>query len=245
VDWNRHRPSWSWTVFAAAVLVLQLGSRGDRFVIAAVWLALVFLPVERYACQFARLMARAVLPRYVPLSVIALVWSWATCRFRVGGGPLHIGMLGNWRGYPFPFEEWIFILNPSPASLREFHWFGLVADLLVPAAALLAVVRWLQRSGATVEKTRAFFLVGFTVAFVWLNIDFWMGGLPLTWINSQPEIRFFGEARRGFPFPYEGLLPFPAWHWPALALDVVIGLAAWTALYCAGPAARLIQSRQM
>jgi di/tricarboxylate transporter len=85
--------------------------------------------------------------------------------------------------------------------------------------------------------------VGFTVAFVWLNIDFWIGGLPLTWIGSQPEIRFLGQARRGFPFSYDGMLPFPEWQWSALAIDVVIGLIAWLGLYCTRSAAQRIQSR--
>jgi hypothetical protein len=151
--------------------------------------------------------------------------------------------LDIWRGYPFPFEEWIIILNPSPASWREVRWLGAVGDALIPTAALLVILRWLQRSGAPVEKTRAFLLVGFTAAFVWLNIDFWIEGLPLSWIGSLCEIRFFGQARRGFPFPYDGVLPFPNWQWSALAIDVAIGLTAWAGLYSAGRAARAIQSR--
>jgi hypothetical protein len=246
VVWNRLRRSRSfiaWTVFAAAVLVLQFGSRGDRIVVGAIWLGLVFLPVERLVHQLAALMRRTALPGYELLSAIALVWSWSNARFRLGGGPFHIEQLDIWRGYPFPFEEWIFILNPSPASEREFHWLGLAGDALIPAAVLFLVMRWLQRSGAAVEKPRALLLVGFTVVFVWLNIDFWIAGLPVTWIGSQPEIRFFNQARRGFPFPYDGVLPFPDWQWSALAIDVLIGLAAWTVLYGAHFAARRIQSR--
>ena len=61
------------TLFAAAVFVFQLGSRGDRFVVAAVWFALVLLPVERYIHHFTALMRRTVLLRYALLSAIALV----------------------------------------------------------------------------------------------------------------------------------------------------------------------------
>jgi len=244
VDWNRLRRSSSfiaWTVFTAVVLILRLGSRGDRLVVGAVWLALVFLPVERYIHQIAGFMARTVLPHYLLLSAIALVWSWGNARFRLGGGPFHIEQLGIWRGYPLPFEVWIFIFNPSPASLREFHWLGLVSDVLIPAAVSFVVLRWLQRSLVPVEEARALLLVGFTVVFVWFNVDFWIGGLPVTWIGSQPEIRFFNQARRGFPFPYDGVLPFPEWQWSALAIDVLIGLMVWTALYAARPVARRIR----
>jgi hypothetical protein len=143
-DWNHLRRSRffiAWTVFAAAVLVLRLGSRGDRFVVGAVWLALVLLPVERTIHQLAGFMARTVLPRCLLLSALALVWSWGNARFRLGGRPFHIEQLGIWRGYPLPFEQWIFIFNPSPASLREFHWFGFVGDVLIPTAAFLIVLR--------------------------------------------------------------------------------------------------------
>jgi hypothetical protein len=134
-------------------------SRGDRLVVGAVWLAFVFLPVERFVHQLARVMARSALPRYVLLSSIALIWAWATCRFRGGDGPFHIHNLGIWRGYPFPFEEW----GCFPCW-REFHWFGLAGDLVLPAAAFFVVLRWLRRSGAPVERQRALLLVVFTIA---------------------------------------------------------------------------------
>src|SRR5437773_3310648 len=210
VDWNRLRRSGSfiiWTVFTAAVQALQLGSRGDRLVVAAAWLALAVLPVERYVQLLALLMARTTLPRYILLSSIALVWAWATCRFRGGGGPFHIVRLGIWRGYPFPFEDWVLILNPSPESWREFHWMALAGDALIAAAVFVVVLGWLHRSGAAVEKTKAVLVVGFTLTFVWLNIDYWIGGLPVTYIGSQVDIRLIGQARRGFPFPYDGVLP--------------------------------------
>jgi hypothetical protein len=246
VGWNRLGRSRSliiWTVFTAAVLVLRLGSRGDRVLVGALWLALGLLPMERYVHSLAAFMARVVLPRYALLSIVALVWSWATCRFRGGGGPFHIVRLGTWRGYPFPFEEWWFILNPSPRSIREFHWLGLAGDVLIPAVVFVVVLRWLQRSGAPVDKTRTLLLAGFTVIFVWLNVDFLIGGLPLSWIGSQPDTRFLGEACRGFPFPYEGLPSFGEWQWSAVAINVAIGLTAWAGLYSARRLARAIQSR--
>ena len=89
VVWNRLRSRPSFTaspVFAAAVLVLRLGSRGDRVTVAAVWLALLLLPVERALRQITDLMARIVLLRYLLLSMIALAWAWANARFRTGGG---------------------------------------------------------------------------------------------------------------------------------------------------------------
>ena len=74
--------------------------------VGAVWFSLALLPVERYVHQFAGFLARTVLPRYVLLSAIALIWTWANARLRLGGGPFHIVDAGIWRGYPFVFEEW-------------------------------------------------------------------------------------------------------------------------------------------
>src|SRR5436309_13677769 len=173
VDWNRLRRSRSliiWTVFTAAVLVLQLGSRVDRLVAAAVWLALVLLPVDRYVHSLAPFMARMTLPRYILLSSIALAWTWATCRFRGGGGPFHIVRLGIWRGYPFPFEDWVLILNPSPESWREFHWMALAGDALIAAAVFVVVLGGLHRGGADVEKTKVVLVVGFGFTFGRLSI---------------------------------------------------------------------------
>src|SRR5947207_3341468 len=131
-------------------------------------------------------------------------------------------------------------LCSQPPSWREFHWLALAGDLLIPAAVLVVVLRWLHRCGAAVEKTHAVLLVGFTLTFVWLNIDYWIGGLPVTWIGSQSDIRFMGQARRGFPFPYDGVLPFPDWQWSALLIDVTIGITGWAALYSARSVARVI-----
>src|SRR5438876_2660930 len=124
VDWNRLRRSRSliiWTVFTAAVLVLQLGSRVDRLVAAAVWLALVLLPVERYVHSLAPFMARMTLPRYILLSSIALAWTWATCRFR-GGADRSISC-GSASGAAIPFHSKIGFSSSIPRQRHggSFH----------------------------------------------------------------------------------------------------------------------------
>src|SRR2546430_612419 len=127
MEWRRvlrSRFFIGWTLVTAIALFFGLGSRGDRVVLSAVWLAFVCIPRQRYSHQFGAFMARNVLPRYVLLSGIALVWAWAMSRFRGGEGPFHM-QVNIWRGYPFAFEEWIFIFNPSFATWREFHWAGL------------------------------------------------------------------------------------------------------------------------
>jgi len=148
VDRNRLRRSWPWTLFAAAVLVLQLGSRADRVVVAGVWLALVFLPVERYIRQLAALTKRTALPHYLLLGTIALVWAWANARLRLGEGPFHIVDADLWRGYPFMFEEWYWSQNGSGITWhRQFHWIGLLGNVLILTTALLAVLQRLPRRG--------------------------------------------------------------------------------------------------
>jgi hypothetical protein len=238
VDWNRLRRTWPWTVFAIAVLVLQLGSRGDRLVVVAVWLSLVLLPVERYVHQLAGFLARTVLPRYVLLSTIPLAWSWGNARFRLGGGPFHIVNAGIWRGYPFMSEEW----DWSQGGLseitwwREFHWLGLLVDLLIPAAMFLLVLRWLRRSSAPVDGIRALLFVVFTAAFTWLNIEPWIGGLPLTVAGPPPPFRppayFSSGITRGFPLIFwNGFISDPKVS--LIAANVTIGLCAWIGLYLA------------
>jgi hypothetical protein len=103
VDWSRFRRHWPWTLCTTAVLVLQLGSRGDRIVVVTIWLALAFLPVEQWIRRLAA--ARDTLPRYALLAAIALVWIWSNSRFRLGGGPFHIVDADLYRGYPFMFQD--------------------------------------------------------------------------------------------------------------------------------------------
>jgi len=246
VDRNHLRRSRffiTWTVFAVAVLVLQLGSRIDRLVVGAIWLALVFLPVERCIHQLARRMARTVSLRYILLSGIALIWAWASSRFRGGGGPFHIQFAGIWRGYPFPFEEWYW--SQGGESLitwsREIHWFGLLGDLIFPAVAFLVVLRWLQRSGAPVDGPRALLLVVFTMVFTWFNVELWIGGLPLTLAGPPPPFRppayFSSSITLGFPLIFwNGFISEPKFR--LIAANVAIGLCAWTGLYWARPIAK-------
>jgi hypothetical protein len=248
VDWNRLRRHWPWTLFAAAVLAFQLGSRVDRIVVLTIWLALVSLPVERYIHQLAAFMSRHVLTRYALLSTIALVWSWANARFRTGGGPLHIANAETWRGYPFMFEDWYWSQGGLSEITwhREFHWLGLIGDVLIPAAVFFFIIRWLRRSGAPIEGTRALLFVGFTALFTWLNIEPWLGGLPLTIAGPPPPFRppayYFssGGLTLGFPLAFwNGFIS--ELQFQRITIDVLIGLAAWSALYCARFAARRIR----
>jgi len=183
-------------------------------------------------------MARTVSLRYILLSGIALIWAWASSRFRGGGGPFHIQFAGIWRGYPFPFEEWYW--SQGGESLitwsREIHWFGLLGDLIFPAVAFLVVLRWLQRSGAPVDGPRALLLVVFTMVFTWFNVELWIGGLPLTLAGPPPPFRppayFSSSITLGFPLIFwNGFISEPKFR--LIAANVAIGLCAWTGLYWA------------
>jgi len=104
------------------------------------WLTLVFLPVERYIHQFAKL-------RYALLITIALVSLWSNSRVRTGGGPFHIVNAGIWRGYPFMFEEWYWTQDGSGITWhREFHWFGLLGDVFILAGVFLFARRRFRSS---------------------------------------------------------------------------------------------------
>lgn len=241
MEWNQLRRSRSfiaWTVFTAAVLVLQLGSREDRIVVLTISLALVFLPVERAVHQLAAFMGRTVLPRYVLLSMIALVWSWANARFRTGGGPFHIVNAETWRGYPFMSEDWYWSQGGLSEITwhRDFHWFGFVGDVLISAAVFFFILRWLRHSSAPVDGIWALFFIAFTLAFTWLNIEPWLGGLPLTIAGPPPPLRppayYFssGGLTLGFPLIFwNGFTSEPQFQ--RIAVDVVIGISGWAAVF--------------
>jgi hypothetical protein len=247
VEWIRRR-SWSfiaWSVFTAAVLFLRLGSFEDRIVVGVFWLSLVLLPVERIVHQIAAFMARNVLPRYVLLSSIGLIWAWATARFRGGGGPFHLQLAGIWRGYPFPFEEWWWSDAGVITWWRDIYWFGLIGDFAPFAAALFFTFRWLHRSGAPVDRLRTLVLVVFTIAFTWLNIEPWIAGLPLTVAGPPPPfqpryLHFEATLTAGFPLIYwNGVSSEPQFNF--LAANVAIGLIAWAALYWARSLVHIIR----
>jgi len=238
MDWNRLR-SLSFiacTVFSAASLVLRLGSRGDRIMVAAVYLALMLLPVERAAHQLTGFMARIVPSRYVLLTAIALVSAWANARFRTGGGPFHIVNAETWRGYPFMFEEWYWSQGGlSEISWhREFHVPGLLADVALPVVVFVVILRWLRRSDVSADGIRALPFVGVTAAFTWLNVEPWIGGLPLTVAGPPPPFRppayFSSGITLGFPLVFwNGFTSEPQFRW--IAANVAIGLFAWTVFY--------------
>ena len=176
--WNRDRNSG---VSSSVVVFFRLGSFEDRILVGVLWLSLVLLPEERYVHHFARLMARFESLRYILPSIIGLIWAWASARFRGGGGPFHLQIAGIWRGYPLPFEEWWWSQGGLSEITwhREFHLLGFIGDVLIPAGVFLFVLRWLGRSRAAVDGIRTLLFVGFTTGFTWLNIEPWLGGLPL------------------------------------------------------------------
>ena len=167
MEWirRRSRAFIAVTVFTCAVVFLRLGSFEDRIVVGVWWLSLVLLPMERYVHQCARLMARFESLRYILLSMIGLIWAWASARFRGGGGPFHLQLAGIWRGYPFPFEEWWWSQGglSEITWYREFYLLGFIGDVLIPVAVFLFVLRWLRRSRAAVDAIRTLLFVGFTI----------------------------------------------------------------------------------
>jgi len=227
------------TVFTGVIVFFRLGSFEDRIVVGVLWLSLVLLPVERYAHQVARLMASFESLRYILLSIIGLIWAWASARFRDGGGPFHLQLAGSWRGYPFPFEEWWWSQGGLSEITwhREFHLLGFIGDVLIPVAVFLFVLRWLRRSPAAVDGMRTLLFVGFTTAFTWLNIEPWFGGLPLSIAGPPPPFRppaYFssGSLTLGFPLIFwNGFTSEPQFRW--IVADVAIGLSGWVGLYLA------------
>jgi hypothetical protein len=168
------------------------------------------------------------------LSAIALVSAWANARFRTGGGPFHIANAETWRGYPVMFEEWYWSQGGLSEITwhREFHWLGLLIDVLLPVAVFVAILRWMRRSDVSVDGIATLLFVGFTAAFTWLNVEPWIGGLPLTVAGPPPPFHppFSLVITLGFPLMFwNGFTSEPQLRW--VAANVAIGLFAWTAFY--------------
>jgi hypothetical protein len=110
--------------------------------------------------------------------------------------------------------------------------------VLVPAAVFFFILRWLRRSGASIEATRALLFVGFSAVFTWLNVEPWLGGLPLTIAGPpspfRPPAYYASGAGLTLGFPlifWNGFTSQAQFRW--IAANVVIGIIGWTALFLA------------
>jgi hypothetical protein len=208
------------------MFLLPVGSVEDWFIIVAV---LLISRVTAVRLVFRRLQDRfgSDLFRFLLLNVFWIAGAWANARARLGRGPFHmVDVPGVWRGYPFMYEEWIVILNPSVKICREFHWIGLIADAALLVIASFCVIRRFSNSRGHIISVCIAVLSGI---FVWLNVEPWVDGVPITALN-WPHLGRSWVLTYGYPFKYNS--PYPhEWHSWVLGADLALGCIAWGILF--------------
>ena len=172
--------------------------------------------------------------RSLLLSSATVLWVWGNAQFRTGGGPFHEVVEAQWRGYPFLFEGWGWSDSyPNVTIWREFHWLGLVGDILLLAIACYCIVR---RVPARRSNRFSLFLCMGAAVFVWLNIEPWVQGVPVT-VAGTPGTSTFGNMSsywstlaRGFPWTYWNTESISFRIWPLIG-NVLIGCSGLVLLF--------------
>src|SRR5207249_11071165 len=119
----------------AVIFLLPVGSIEDRSIVIT---TLLISRIQVIRLRFKRLQDRfgADAFCYLFLSLAWTVWAWGNARPRGGHGPFHmIDSPWVWRGYPFIYEEWVIVSTPTAETWREFHWFGMLANIAILAIA--------------------------------------------------------------------------------------------------------------
>ncbi len=160
------------------------------------------------------------------LSLAWIVWAWGNSRARLGHGLFHmIDVPGVWRGYPFMYEEWIIILNPTVKTWREFHWLGMVADVAILSIASFWIVTRFSSSQGNMLPS---FIVVPSALFAWLNVEPWVDGVPVT--LRWPVPGTWSDLTYGYPYRYTGPSDLELRTLP-LVTNIAIGCVAWVILF--------------
>jgi hypothetical protein len=212
-------------VVIAVISLLPVGSIADRSIVVTI---LLISRITAVRSRFKQLEDRFGVDafRCLFLSLAWIVWAWGNARARLGHGPFHmIDVPGVWRGYPFMYEEWIIVLNPTVKTWREFHWQGMLADLATLAIASFWIVKRFSGSG---RNTLAVFIVVLSALFAWLNVEPWVDGTPVT--LRWPVPGTWSVLTYGYPYKYVGPSDLELRAW-ALVMNVAIGCIAWSILF--------------
>jgi len=208
----------------AVIFLLPVGSIEDRSIVVTI---LLISRITAVRLRFKRLQDQFGVDAFscLLLSVSWIVWAWGNARARLGHGPFHVtDVPGVWRGYPFIYEEWIVVLNPTVKTWREFHWVGMVADIAILAAASMGIVKF---SGSR-RNMLAMFIAVLSALFAWLNVEPWIDGVPVT--LRWPIPGTWSALTYGYPYNYGGPsdLEFRKW---ALFINIALGCVVWSILF--------------
>ncbi len=209
----------------AALWLMPIGAPGDK--IALILLSL-FLTAGRTVKTVHDFICRSALLNCATCSSIAIAASWANSRYRLGGGPFHLAIASDWRGYPFPYEEWGFL--PTGATWIEFCWTGALVDAILVGIGLFAARYFI---GTTIGKAHTLILSTYSAVFTWLNVEGWLYGAPAFFIQGPntiyDAIRQIQTATLGFPFVYlRSSGERSTW---ALLDNIAVGIVGWLFLY--------------
>jgi hypothetical protein len=131
------------------------------------------------------------------------------------------------------FESWVWGDAGVITVWRDVQWWGLAADALILIAACIGVTKRWPPSRAPIFPA----FLGFASAmFVWLNIEPWVYGAPLTVIGPPPTgppgqmTEFVSKMTFGFPWATRDLNATDFRTWPVIG-NVAVGFVAWSSLF--------------
>jgi hypothetical protein len=221
----------AWLV-AATFLFLPFGSTQDRVLLITAWILTRIPSVQSILKRFqVRLGIETV--HCVLLNLACITWAWGNARFRAGGGPFHIVDAGLWRGYPFMFESWVWGDAGLITVWRDVQWLGLAADAFILIAACIAITKHWYPLRAPVFPI---FLGLASATFVWLNMEPWVFGAPLTVVGPPPTAspeqmrNFVSKLTFGFPWAVADLNSTGLRTWPLVG-NAALGFISWGILF--------------
>ena len=123
------------------------------------------------------------------------------------------------------YEEWVVVWNPTAKTWREFHLFGMVADVAILAIASFWINKRFSRS---LRNMSSVLIASLSALFVWLNVEPWVDGIPITLRWPVPGTS--SALTYGYPYKYFGPSDLGLRTWP-LVINIAIGCVAWSILF--------------
>jgi hypothetical protein len=161
----------------AVLLLIPVGSPGDTVVLI---LFTLLLTSRKTVHVLRNLIRSSSLLTCALYSTTAIAATLANTRYRLGGGPFHLDLGSDWRGYPFPFQEAGLI--PNGQLWREFCWTGALGDALFVLIGCVAVTYFIRPGIGQVPGI--LLLSTYSGAFAWLNLEVWLFGAPALFIDG-------------------------------------------------------------
>jgi hypothetical protein len=157
--------------------LMPLGSPGDKVVLIVLAQLVLQRTILRAIGDSIRSSALLTCVLYSSMTIAAV---WANSRYRLGGGPFHLSLDADWRGYPFPYQEWGLVSNGE--LWRKFCWRGAFVDALFIGLGCIAVEHLLRPTFT--PTPRILILSTYSAVFLWLNTESWLFAVPAFFLEG-------------------------------------------------------------